>query len=448
MQEKVNCDCDGCKDRLPFKLPKEIIDATITGNLVVFAGAGISTESKKVFKETLYEDVLFEIPKQERELDFPSLMSLYCKSHVNGRQKLLQKIKYRFDYSHQFSELYNQASQFHSELSSIYFLKSIITTNWDDFFERECAAIPIVMPEDFAFHDLPARKVFKLHGSISNYGSIIATQEDYARCYRNLNKGIMGSYLKTILATKTVIFVGYSFRDYDFLKIYNYLKKEMKDVLPHSYIVTIDPTASEKLKNPNITLINTDGAFFISTLRKHLEGSKYLFPKENLSYVYTLKSILFDIHSETSDKLLKRKQSNLVYCAFYQDGIKHALDYLIYHSSSGLSFFPDKIMSSIETYSGKIRKGKLRAGNYADVAYIDGYIMGLYSIVLRADDFKDFPFWYLYGLGPTHNKKLFDRAIKRNTIYHKSAEKFGKKIFRKALDQDSEIVFHHRPFIF
>lgn len=80
-----------------------------------------------------------------------------------------------------------------------------MTTNWDDYFERECGAIPIVTAEDFAFYNLAGRKVFKIHGSISNYGSIIATAEDYTRCYNNLKTGLIGSHLKSLLATTAVV---------------------------------------------------------------------------------------------------------------------------------------------------------------------------------------------------------------------------------------------------
>ncbi|MCB0490177.1 MAG: SIR2 family protein [Cyclobacteriaceae bacterium] len=327
-----------------------MINATIKGDLVIFAGAGISTETKTIFKETLYEDVLADMEEPPKEeLDFPSLMTLFCKTNINGRQKLLQKIKYRFDYCQQFAELYHQASAFHQELSSIYYIKSIITTNWDDYFEKECGAIPIVIPEDFAFHNLPERKVYKIHGSISNYGTVIATKEDYDKCYRELNKGILGSHLKTILATKTVVFIDYSFRDYDFLRIYNYLEKELKSILPHCYIITLDSKKPEKVKNENLTVIKTDGTYFLSAIRKHLEGSKYLTPRKNISFIYALKSKLIQIHLKTSDLIIKHKLPNLVYCAFYQDGLRHALDYLIFHANSGLSFFPPKIFNSVDT---------------------------------------------------------------------------------------------------
>lgn len=391
----------------------------------------------------MYDDVLYGLPrKPSKELDFPTLMTLFCESHVNGRQKLLQKIKYRFDYCHQFSELYREASDFHQELSSNYYIKTLITTNWDDYFERETNAIPITIPEDFAFYNLPDRKVFKIHGSISNYGTLVATKEDYDKCYKNLNKGIIGSTLKTLLATKTILFVGYSFKDYDFLKIYGYLEKELKGLIPHIYIVTLDKT----MKKSNATIINTDGTFFFSALRKHLEGENYLIAKENIKSIYLARTIIGKLNFKTSDRIYKEKKANLVFCTFYQDGIKHAFDYLLYHSNSGLSFFPPKIFNSIDSYVHR-RKEKLKAGNYADVAYIDGYIEGLKSILYKGEHIQDMPFWYLYGVGPIDDEKVFNRAIKNNDIYHKSAEAYGKKYFKKAIGQGASILYHHRPFL-
>ncbi|MEO7583629.1 MAG: SIR2 family protein [Ferruginibacter sp.] len=446
INSKPNCKCAHCKNDLPFDLPEEIIEATLKGNLVIFAGAGISTETKKIFKETLYEDVLLDLKELKKEtktdLDFPSLMSLYCSTLKNGRQKLLQKIKYRFEYCQQFSELYRGASEFHTELSSIHYIKNIITTNWDDYFERETGAIAITIPEDFAFYDLPDRKVFKIHGSINNYGSVIATKQDYDRCYKALNSGIIGSYLKTILATKTVVFIGYSFKDYDFLKIYSYLKKELKNLIPHIYIVTLD----EKIEHENATVIKTNGTFFIASLRMHLEGSNYLISKENIGNIYLAKRLLSIIKIETSKQLEKKKQSNLIYCNFYQDGMKHAFDYLIYHSKSGLSFFAPKLFDSLDAYA-LLRKDTVKAKNYAEVAYIDGYIEGLKTILYKDEYFKETPYFYIYGIGALCEKKDFDKIIRKKEIYHKQAEIYGNKHFASALKPGADIVINHRPFL-
>src|SRR6476659_4992341 len=112
-QAIMNCECAYCKNNLPFDLSSEIIDAAISGELIVFAGAGISTESKLVFKETLYEDVIADLnidPK--KNIDFPTAMTAFCKQK-NGKKLLLEKIHRRFEYCHQFRELYRVATHFH-----------------------------------------------------------------------------------------------------------------------------------------------------------------------------------------------------------------------------------------------------------------------------------------------------------------------------------------------
>jgi hypothetical protein len=70
-----------------------------------------------------------------------------------------------------------------------------------------------VNAEDFAFWRTAGRKGFKLHGSVSNFGSIIATDDDYRRARRQLQRGALGAALKLMLAAKTIVYVGYSFSD-------------------------------------------------------------------------------------------------------------------------------------------------------------------------------------------------------------------------------------------
>lgn len=441
----MTCKCVHCGNNLPFDLPHEIIDAAKNGNLVVFAGAGISTETKKIFKATLYEDVLLDLDlPTNTNCDFPALMSLYCKQK-NGRKLLLEKIRHRFEYCHQFNELYIDATSFHRELSSIYLIDTIFTTNWDDYFERECNAVPIVTAEDFAFYNTSGRKVFKIHGSISNYGSIIATTEDYNNCYKNLKSGLMGSYLKTILATKTVVFIGFSFNDFDFNKIYSYLKKEMKDILPHCYIVTIDNSFKERFAKEKATIINTDGRYFISVIREHLEGSNYLIPKDNLETIELLSILNAKTHKLSTDLYFENKSTTRLYNLLYQDGLKHAFDYFIYHSKSGLTFNAEKIFNQIKTYE-HFKKGMLKAKNYPDYAYVEGYIIGLYSIIDKNID--DFPLYYIIGLGHVNDNIEFSSLLEKQEVYHKTADKIGQKYFKEYLDEKSETVPHHRPFIF
>ena len=87
---------------------------------------------------------------KDESVSFSDLMQLYC-NQPNGRKKLLKRIRERFNYISSFPELERQATAFHQELAQIYPIRTIITTNWDTYFEDYCGAIPITIPEDFAF---------------------------------------------------------------------------------------------------------------------------------------------------------------------------------------------------------------------------------------------------------------------------------------------------------
>lgn len=424
-------------------MPQEILEATIKGKLVLFAGAGISTENPLVFPNTFYQEIASDLNLENANLDFPELMSKLCQQK-NGRKLLLEKIFTRFKYCDRFQEIYRKATNFHSELSSIWHIKDVVTTNWDDFFEKECDAIPMVTAEDFAFYDLPHRKVFKIHGSISNYGSIVATTEDYKTCYKNLNKGVIGSYLKILLATKVIVFIGYSFRDFDFNKIYNLIKKELKNIVPHIYVVTIDQGFSSTVDSTKVTVINTDGAFFLTAIRSHLEGNGSLFPKQNMRTVWSFMNTRQNYHQTSIDYFFSKRSTGAMYNLYYQDGLRHAFDYLVHNASSGLSYNPFHINSSIEAYK-ELGSRLLKEKRYEDYVYVEGYIVGLHAMFYK--EIAEFPFFYILGIGTVEKEDEFYDLLNNDIIYHKAGDKNARKKFPPHFDPDSKLVPHHEPFI-
>ncbi len=445
MNKAQNCLCDICKNNLPFEMPDEVIEAIEKEQLILFAGAGISTESKKIFKETLYEDIYEDLDnKKNIGLSFPALMSEYCRNMKNGRQKLLEKIKFRFEYCHQFNELYREASGFHRTVSQFWMIKNIITTNWDDYFERECNAIPIVSAEDFAFYNINQRKIFKIHGSIGNYGSIVATEEDYRACYKKLNTGLVGANLKTMIATKTLLFAGYSFRDFDFIKVLKYLKKEMGSTLPHLYILTLDDSYNNSLKGFNYTIIKTDATFFFDTIKKHFNIKNTIIPAQFVNQIFDIEILRAKAHRFVSNMYKNNKLTSLIYCLFYQDGIQHAIDYLKFNLNSGESYNEIQIRRQIYSYES-LKPKYIKSKNYSDLAYVEGYIQGL-KIPISFGDPKAFPLYFLFGKGYMCNKDEFATLVNSKKIFHKDSDKHGQQFYKKYFDKD--IIMHHRPFIF
>lgn len=425
IEEGGNCECLFCKNKISVEIPEELINAVKNDNLIIFAGAGVSTESSAIYGYTLYQEVCNELSNTEN-LSFSQLMSKYCEL-PDGRAKLLRKIKKRFDYFASFPELERRASSFHRELATLFHIRNIITTNWDDYFERYCGAIPIVFPEDYVFWNLPERKVIKIHGSINNLGSIVATEEDYDKCYRRLNSGLIGSSLKTLLATKYVLFIGYSFSDEDFMRVYNSLMKEMKGLIPHAYIVTLDSASKEKFKNINVTPIITDATYFITSIKKSLYSEKHFLHDDIYDKVSLL---LFKVeyeHKRLSEELEINKYPEVIFALNYQDGLIHAFERILAYKKTGYYSHTCNIYCTLDEYHNW-RKIKLKKRVYEDVAYIDGYMDGLNSLISDTVIEEHFNLYYLFGYDfVIETLEEFKELIQTSNKLHKSSYMYAKK---------------------
>jgi hypothetical protein len=422
-----------------------LFDSLIKGNVVFFVGAGVSTESSRVFPYTFYEDVRQELKDDIPDnLSFPDLMSAYCKQ-PNGRANLLRKIKERLQYVSSFPELYREATRFHRELSTIPFAETFVSTNWDTYLEEECGAAPFITAEDFAFAELPGRKVFKLHGSVQSYGSIIATREDYEACYARLETGLLGSKLKLLLATKTIIYVGFSFRDDDFIRIHRALTTEMRGLRPQAYLVSPEPT-SESLQESGVTAIRTDGTFFVSKIKERLVSEKYMLPDSRLAGLEVFLDTVVDKHHAVASIDLKRyPDAVLGFC--YQDGLIHALEHTLSLYKTGRSSAPEVILKTARRYECDLRVMKLENGRYDDVAYIDGYVNGLLFLLADDQERKQIPVYYAFGHRDLISSlRQYRRVLGKLSKGKTKPHRWAVKVVAKYLHTPG-IEPHHTPFL-
>lgn len=441
----MNCECAICKNNKPFDLPQDIIDAAISGDLVLFCGAGISTEGKNVLPYSFYTSIQDELKLNDNTLSFSALMQKYC-DQPNGRKKLLQRIKSRFDYIDSFPELNRQATAFHRELAQIHTVKTIITTNWDTYFEEYCGATAITIPEDFAFWDEKTRCVLKIHGSIQNLSSIIATHNDYAKRFYELQNGIIGATLKSILVTKTVVFIGFSFGDEDFNQIIRYLHDELGELFPHIYIVTLDETLKSRLDYKNSTDIITSGTFFLHKLKELLIEKKIILHENADALVEDALGYIYNFHDDISTIDLS-KYPCAAYTLVYQDGIIHAFERMIQNFNTGEYNQPTKISKLIHGYEHIIAECE-ETEKYFDMAYYKGYLNGL--IFIGSDEKMDdlinkFPFLYLPNAKEELNSyDVYFKELKRVSAEDDIFLQQAKFVTKNATN--GEMVVHHPPY--
>jgi NAD-dependent SIR2 family protein deacetylase len=379
-----DCVCALCRNEKEFSFPEQLLDKIASGEVVLFAGAGISTENKAHCKSTLYEEIQADL-KSASNLSFPELMDAYC-AQPDGRIKLLEKIKHRFDYFLSFDDFIRPMTRFHRAISPLHMIKDVITTNWDDFFERECRFDPFVYDSDLAFWDAAKRRVMKIHGSITNFGSIVATTSDYNQSFKRLNNGPLGAQLKSLVARKTIIYVGYSLSDENYLRLLRNIAKLMHGNLRQAYFISpkID---REKLSKAPISLIpiETDGSYFFEKAREELVERCGITRDEAFSYSADLLDEVAETHNKTADAFIRTQHPLLIFILSYQDGLIHALQRTMRMRRTGEYHSQTAVHARVHTYEHSI-EAFLKRNDYWNAAYALGYQSGLLFLLLKSDD--------------------------------------------------------------
>jgi NAD-dependent SIR2 family protein deacetylase len=444
---KNNCDCVICKNKIDVQLPEELVDEILTGKVTFFTGAGISTESPKVLNINFYQEVAREINALDKGWSFPSVMQEFCKQ-PNGRLKLLQMIRSRFRTIDSFPELQNMATSFHKAMGTLSPIKNIVTTNWDTYFEDFAHATPFVLDSDLAFWEIAERRVLKIHGSIDNLSTLVATEEDYSECKKRLNEKLIGGMLKTILATQTVIFVGYSMRDSDFQEIYDLVKKQMDLLHRQAYVVTPFEDEAKRFEKEGLIPIVTDGTYFLELVKNKAVMRDVLLPDLSYEYSSVMLNDFLDEHLEINKHVSNTECPEIIYAACYQDGVIHALQRIQKNQYSGEYSQYCRLVALIEKYE-EIQSEKRKGKDYSGVAYIEGYIRGLVYHLSNCFEDDEFviPKYFAFG----SKKGLYDfedffAFVTSKPQAHKASFKQAKQ-YLNTLNNPNSVVIHHPPWL-
>lgn len=449
-KNKTACECVICKQNHAFELSRDLLSKILSGRVALFAGAGISTESRNVFKHTFYETVANELQVDATGVSFPEMMDKMCQE-PDGRYKMIGLLKERFDTIESFPELYRGATRFHHKQGALRTIDTIITTNWDTYFEDVCKATPFVTDADLAFWDDADRRVLKIHGSIRSYGSLVATSDDYKKCQKKLKSGIIGSVLKSMLATKTVLFIGYSMNDSDFQYIFNFVKQQMEGLHKQAYIVTPYSDDAEKFKEMGLIPIVTSGEFFIDQIKEHATSTGALLPDLIYHAAHQLLDTVIYEHQTMHDAIKCTEHPQVIFASCYQDGMIHALERMLQQQGSGEYSDPCRAKRLISAYTA-IQKEKHKKKNYYDVAYIEGYINAILYVLFTVDEAEEDcevfpPLYFAFG----HKEDVFEldefcRILPELPAKHRTSYKKALSMVSR-LAEGADIVFHHPPWL-
>lgn len=436
-----NCDCAYCKNFKPFDFDEHLIGELKAGNAVLFIGAGVSTENPNSHKYSFYDEMLDAINSDDDTRSFSEVAQVLCEQK-DGRFKLVKLLQERFDYIDGFADLRYSATRFFHEIATVPYISEYITTNYDRYIEDFCHAKPFVYDTDIRFWNSAKRRALKIHGTIDDYSSLIASTEDYQKCEDELQRSLIGGKLKELLATKTCIFVGYSLRDEDFLAIQKYVSNALGDFHKSHYVISPNPISDELPKG--FDHICTDGAFFFHKLKLHLADTHCQLPDSVFRSVENELSRILDVHHDLVNNYPVKQYPQIIVLAFYQDGIIHALRKVLDMRGTGQFSHACDVQAKIKAYEESIAEYS-KARRYEDVAYFRGYQNALIFLLSVTEDGQTQVPDYFFPKIEEFAADNVQAAINELPTVHKSAMKRCEKIV-KNLPNDDSIIPQRRPF--
>lgn len=139
----------------------------------------------------------------------------------------------------------------------------IVTTNFDKLLEKAAHGDEFdVIDSEIGDGELPAgRRLFKLHGSISNPPSLILTEPQLANLEDQRSR--LWAALRRLLSRQPVVFVGSSLRDPSLIQL---LEECRGSVGGWAVMPDFNPSEPARLKRWNLELIQADADSFFSAL--------------------------------------------------------------------------------------------------------------------------------------------------------------------------------------
>jgi len=180
----------------------------------------------------------------------------------------------------------------HTVLAQLSEIGVIITTNYDQLLETEIGKYgrPLIKhvydpynPRTGVYYqrfpvESPNIVLHKMHGTVEQRATMVITQSDYIRYLANLTdpeRGMPEYFRKTVIPNQSLLFLGYSLRDWNFRVIWEGVLSHYAEIGTQlmSYAVVRQPTDFDRyyFRNRNIVLIDGDLTEFAKELARKFD---------------------------------------------------------------------------------------------------------------------------------------------------------------------------------
>lgn len=215
---------------------KNIQKAINSNSIVLFIGAGVSANSGVPTWNSLISNMAKElgINKNIQANEYLKIAQYYYYNQSNYLSKIKQKLNKNWKP--------NEISKY---LFKNFNARHFITTNFDDILEQ--TADEQYLPCTVVSKDIDIPKIgnniaiIKMHGDFNN--QIVLKETDYLEYSNNFK--LIETFVKSIFATSTVLFVGFSADDPNVNQIYSWVNKILEENKREAYLLQINKRSNE-----------------------------------------------------------------------------------------------------------------------------------------------------------------------------------------------------------
>jgi len=206
---------------------QRVIELIRKGEVVLFCGAGMSLYAGYPSGSQLAQKIYASMTDEEKEclnenLALPDLAEEYVNLKLGKRNALLSICKEAFLKP-------PTANHLHLQISRIAQIKTVITTNYDELFENaygeNCSVVKA--STDIPYLSKDKVQVLKIHGDLSMPNSVLICKSDYTKFFDSQQQELLWTLVKERLATKNVLFVGYSLEDINIESVFRKVTEEL-----------------------------------------------------------------------------------------------------------------------------------------------------------------------------------------------------------------------------
>ncbi len=307
--------------------------------LTIFVGAGVSQSSNLPSWKDLIDMIKSELSIDNSETDYLKIAQLYYLSC--GETVYYQNIKKYFPENIEPTEIQKL----------IFNLKptNIITTNWDILLEKTAQdngfIYDVISKDEHLVQSELENHIIKMHGDFRD-NNIVFKEDDYIN-YKN-NFPLIENYVKSILSTNAILFLGYSYGDINLKQITKWIQNNSK-VMPPMFLVVSkeNKNQSKYLENFGIKtiIIQAENVSFgldsysnkLATFLTYLDLDTENFIDIKQMSDYEIVNIIYN-KLKPLDKLnailLKQVESTLTNCGFsYNSGDVKNLIFLEFYDT-------------------------------------------------------------------------------------------------------------------